>query len=536
MGKTLPWKTKLAALQKFKEREGHTLVRQSFVDPESGFRLGRWVANLRQRADFLTESQLDDLERLDFVWSRFKVLPWEMKISILRKYRNQHGHTLVPKDYVDSETDFHLGWWVDRMRQGKNTMNQNRIKDLEDLGFVWNAFDATWETMFRLLQEYKAEHRHACPKINEHFKGKPLGHWVGMQRQLYSRKVRSAEEGQTCNATTVISDKRVEQLNQIGFVWRLRTSGAADYDDTFNDTFTTVTDGSSSNSLISSSHRAMNTSASYAAGTAGPLSLTPSPLATPMVAPSSALSAPATSNVAAAPQQVSRQQLAPTPSSLTPFPGMANTFFSQQMTSNGGNMAAFPFMQGAAAAAAAAAAHLQFPSFRLDGVSQQLAQSSTPAAAQSYQHPAPASLKFAQTSYPQAQAKSSHSNPPVHLASDHSNRKIPAMERYHFPTSTNNDAVGTSEQQLQQQQQQQPSKESPITDETLLSSLAFLASSSGGNSPETSGNNDLEQPQQQAQATMHHPQHVGQHHHHMPNLNGNDNSTGSAEQSSEQPW
>lgn len=238
MGKTLPWKTKLAALKSFKDREGHTLVRQSYVCPDTGFRLGRWVANLRQRADFLSESQLDDLDRLDFVWSRFKVLPWDQKVEILRKYKMQHGHTLVPKDHVDRETGFHLGWWVDRMRQGKNTMNEARVQDLEHIGFVWNAFDATWESMFHLLKEYNNEYHHSCPKISEMYKGKPLGHWVGMQRQLYARRQRSISElkqmgqqlPQTCanNATTIISDKRIEMLESIGFVWRLRTSGASE--------------------------------------------------------------------------------------------------------------------------------------------------------------------------------------------------------------------------------------------------------------------------------------------------------------------
>mmetsp|Transcript_20711 Transcript_20711/g.57229 ORF Transcript_20711/g.57229 Transcript_20711/m.57229 type:complete len:80 (+) Transcript_20711:535-774(+) len=46
MAKTLPWKVKIAALRKFKELEGHTMVRQSYVDPDTGFRLGRWVANI----------------------------------------------------------------------------------------------------------------------------------------------------------------------------------------------------------------------------------------------------------------------------------------------------------------------------------------------------------------------------------------------------------------------------------------------------------------------------------------------------------
>mmetsp|Transcript_24728 Transcript_24728/g.58121 ORF Transcript_24728/g.58121 Transcript_24728/m.58121 type:complete len:259 (-) Transcript_24728:7-783(-) len=117
------------------------------------------------------------------------------------------------------------------MRQAKTSMNKARLQDLEDIGFVWNAFDASWDAMFNLLREYKQEHQHVCPKINEHYRGRPLGHWVGMQRQLYSRKMRSPE--QAANKTTVISHARIAKLEGLGgFVWRLRTSGSVDYEHT----------------------------------------------------------------------------------------------------------------------------------------------------------------------------------------------------------------------------------------------------------------------------------------------------------------
>lgn len=214
------------------------MVRQDFVCPDTGFRLGRWVANLRQRAHFLNESQLQDLENLDFVWSRFKVMPWNLKVDLLIKYKKQNGHTLVPKDYVDADSGFHLGWWVDRMRQAKNSMNKARRQDLEDAGFVWNAFDASWENMYILLKQYKEEKNHVCPKITEEYRGKPLGHWVGMQRQLYARRIKSCDQSSSPSSnagkSTVISDRRISQLEAIGFVWRLRTSGSVDYEHDMN--------------------------------------------------------------------------------------------------------------------------------------------------------------------------------------------------------------------------------------------------------------------------------------------------------------
>jgi hypothetical protein len=62
----------------------------------------------------------------------------------LVQFKNEHGHCNVPQKYKADTTS--LGSWVDTQRQnyqkfqeGKpcKGMNDERIRKLEDLGFVW---------------------------------------------------------------------------------------------------------------------------------------------------------------------------------------------------------------------------------------------------------------------------------------------------------------------------------------------------------------------------------------------------------------
>ena len=105
----------------------------------------------------------------------------DMKLELLKKFKETHGHTLVSKDYVDPETKHRLGGWVDRLRQGRDKLLPHQKASLDELGFCWNAYEATWSTMYELLQSYREEFGHTKIKVSESYKGKTLGQWVGMQ-------------------------------------------------------------------------------------------------------------------------------------------------------------------------------------------------------------------------------------------------------------------------------------------------------------------------------------------------------------------
>ncbi|MET9387943.1 helicase associated domain-containing protein [Streptomyces sp. NPDC002928] len=65
------WALNIAAARKFHAREGHlTVVRKHIerLDDGTDAKLGLWVANLRRRADKLTEQRHADLDALNMRW------------------------------------------------------------------------------------------------------------------------------------------------------------------------------------------------------------------------------------------------------------------------------------------------------------------------------------------------------------------------------------------------------------------------------------------------------------------------------------
>jgi len=51
-----------------------------------------------------------------------------------------------------------LGNWVNKQRERKEALLPEQIKQLDDIGFVWEPHQESWKTMFEMLHDYKAEH------------------------------------------------------------------------------------------------------------------------------------------------------------------------------------------------------------------------------------------------------------------------------------------------------------------------------------------------------------------------------------------
>jgi hypothetical protein len=122
----------------------------------------------------MTPQKIEKLNALNFKWSlRVSNRSWEDWMCELRKYKEEHGHVNVPLKY---EPNMALGSFVNNQRtryrlyqiekRGEGGQEQNRhplsitedkIRDLEDLGFVWNVRDGktAWSTHFEELRAYR---------------------------------------------------------------------------------------------------------------------------------------------------------------------------------------------------------------------------------------------------------------------------------------------------------------------------------------------------------------------------------------------
>ena len=79
------------------------------------------------------------MDELGFVGDTLKV-QWEVGYSHLVTYKNQFEDCLVPNKYK-TESSFRLGIWVSQQRTNHKSdgLNDDRIRRLNELGFVWDA-------------------------------------------------------------------------------------------------------------------------------------------------------------------------------------------------------------------------------------------------------------------------------------------------------------------------------------------------------------------------------------------------------------
>ena len=133
---------------------------------------------------------------------------------ILRKIFSQFfgRSSIVPSGFASNPK---LATWVDLQRtqyryynQGKiSQLNEERIKKLEDVGFVWNVYDAKWDSKYQELIEFSEINGHIMvPKT----KSSSLHRWCIRQRIEYKKYL----EGEKSSLT----EYRRSKLIKIGFL------------------------------------------------------------------------------------------------------------------------------------------------------------------------------------------------------------------------------------------------------------------------------------------------------------------------------
>ena len=154
--------------------------------------------------DKLSKDRIKRLEEIDFVWNTLE-LQWEEMFDVLKEYKKIHGYCNIPQGWIVN--NLKLGTWVQTQRGNyqNGKLSEDRIKSLEDIGFVWDPYESTWEEMFDALNEYEKLHGHCNVPTSYVLNGRTLGIWVSTQRSNY-------QNGK-------LSEYRIKRLEDIGFVW-----------------------------------------------------------------------------------------------------------------------------------------------------------------------------------------------------------------------------------------------------------------------------------------------------------------------------
>ena len=148
------WNQRLDELKEYRKKYGNCNVPNRYSANKS---LGKWVRNQRHyyklkengKSSSMTDERILELEAIGFVWKvGFDGLTadelWNQRLEELKEYREKHGNCYVPQRYSANKS---LGQWVINQRHyyklkengKKSTMTDERILELEAIGFVWKA-------------------------------------------------------------------------------------------------------------------------------------------------------------------------------------------------------------------------------------------------------------------------------------------------------------------------------------------------------------------------------------------------------------
>jgi len=201
----IAWEAMFAALTAYKQTHGDCNVPQGWKDNPQ---LARWCATQRTRykKKKMPADHIERLEKLGFKWFPYAV-DWEEMFAALTTYKQDRGDCNVPHRWKENPS---LGGWCQTQRfvYKKNKLSSDRVKRLEQLGFVWDplvvAWEESWEEKFGALTAYKQIHGD-CNVPAQSKDDLKLGSWCSHQRILYKNGKLSADY--------------VKRLEQLGFEW-----------------------------------------------------------------------------------------------------------------------------------------------------------------------------------------------------------------------------------------------------------------------------------------------------------------------------
>ncbi|KAL7539990.1 hypothetical protein ACHAXR_009776 [Thalassiosira sp. AJA248-18] len=84
----------------------------------------------------------DRMKRLGSIGFVFDVKNnyWDIQFDALHRYKNKHGHCLVPRNYSD---DLKLRHWIQNQHANAKVgkVSDDRMKRLQSIGFAFDAQD-----------------------------------------------------------------------------------------------------------------------------------------------------------------------------------------------------------------------------------------------------------------------------------------------------------------------------------------------------------------------------------------------------------
>ena len=186
------WDIYYQHLVQYRELYGTVKLPRRYITKD-GLQLGKWLNRQRSnyRAGKLPVEQASLLAELGVDFRTDQEVKFVGWLKCLTEYKMEHGHLLVPCDYITPDGK-RLGNYVSniRSRYQNHMLTISYINRLEAIGFTWSAMDYYWEQNYKKAEEYYYSNGHLnVPKRYKTEDGTRLGLWIATQRNVFLKRV-----------------------------------------------------------------------------------------------------------------------------------------------------------------------------------------------------------------------------------------------------------------------------------------------------------------------------------------------------------
>ncbi|MDT3740977.1 MAG: helicase associated domain-containing protein [Candidatus Kapabacteria bacterium] len=191
------WEKRFKELIKYKNEHGNCMVPLKY---NKNKKLAIWVFKQRNKKNILSESRINKLNRIGFVWKTYDE-NWEQQLSRLIEFKKKNGHCRVI-----GTMDASLAHWVHRIRDlrknNENSLSTEQIQILDNLGFIWDPLEYSWQQHYKALVKFRNEFGHTrIPHRKASYK--KLLNWTKHQRDIKDK----------------LPPDKFKKLDDLGFNW-----------------------------------------------------------------------------------------------------------------------------------------------------------------------------------------------------------------------------------------------------------------------------------------------------------------------------
>ena len=218
---SLSWEAMYREAKRYYDEYGDLKVPKRYRTPDN-IPLGQWIVHQRGARNgsngmVISEHRIQLLDAIGMIWENPKEVARNEGLEHAVAFWKANGSLDVPSSYV-SEDGYRLGRWLSGARAayrakkdaGLDPRTVPHLKQLDDMGLVWNVIDTAFEEGLAHAREYRLTHDVLDPPRNAVMDdGYQIGKWINSMRQRYKRTGHNSP----------LSDAQIAALDHLNIVW-----------------------------------------------------------------------------------------------------------------------------------------------------------------------------------------------------------------------------------------------------------------------------------------------------------------------------